>query len=88
MRTEDGTRAWQIRRRLPAHRQAWCRGRPRAGLSEPAPSPIRLQTGIDRAAAGFGPLVWGDPFEEPGPVPPVRAVVPVVTGLRGVQDQA
>ena len=56
MRTEDGVRAWQILRRLPAYRYAWRRRRPPPGLTERAPFPVRLQTADDLAAARFGLL--------------------------------
>ena len=62
MRTEDGARAWQILRRLPAYRYAWRRRRPRPGLPERAPFPVRLQTAADLAAARFGLLAWEDPL--------------------------
>ena len=83
MRLEDGARAWQILRRLPAYRYAWRRRRPQPGLSERAPFPIRLQTAIDLAAARFGLCAWEDPYTEWGPVSPFWAVVPMVPGVAG-----
>ncbi|MCY4004224.1 MAG: hypothetical protein OXF33_11030 [Rhodospirillales bacterium] len=85
MHTEDGARAWQILRRLPAYRYAWRRRRPRPGLPERAPFPVRLQTAIDLAAARFGLLAWEDPFAEPGPVSPFWAVVPMMPAAAGPQ---
>ena len=81
MRTEDGARAWQILRRLPAYRYAWRRRRPRPGLPERAPFPVRLQTAVDLAAARFGLLAWEDPFAEPGSVSPFWAVVPMMLAV-------
>ena len=83
MRTEDGARAWQILRRLPAYRYACRRRRPRPGLPERAPFPIRLQTAADLAAARFGLLAWEDPYAELGPVSPFWAVVPMVPAAAG-----
>jgi len=42
MRTEDGARAWQALRRLPAYRYAWRRRRPPPGLPERAPFPVAV----------------------------------------------
>ncbi len=83
MRTEDGARAWQILRRLPACRYAWRRRSPQPGLPERAPFPVRLQTAIDLAAARFGLLAWEDPNTEPGPVAPFGAVVPMMPAVAG-----
>ncbi|MCY3793773.1 MAG: hypothetical protein OXG51_05285 [Gammaproteobacteria bacterium] len=83
MRSEDGARAWQILRRLPAYRYAWRRRRPRLGLPERAPFPVRLQTATDLAVARFGLLAWEDPFAEPGPVSPFWAVVPMMPAAAG-----
>ena len=83
MRTEDGARAWQILRRLPAYQYAWRRRRPPPGLPERAPFPVRLQTAIDLAAARFGLLAWEDPFAEFGPVSPFWGVVPMVPAAAG-----
>jgi len=81
MRTEDGARAWQILRRLPAYRYAWRRRCPQPGLPERAPFPVRLQTAIDLAPARFGLLAWEDPFAEPGPVSPFWVVVPMMPAV-------
>ena len=83
MRTEDGARAWQILRRLPAYRYAWRRRRPQPGLPERAPFPVRLQTAVDLAAARFGLLAWEDPFAEWGPASPFWAVVPMMPAVAG-----
>ena len=83
MRTEDGARVWQILRRLPAYRYAWCRWRPRPGLPEWAPFPVRLQTAADLDAARFGLLAWEDPFAEQGPVSPRWAVLPMMPAVTG-----
>ena len=83
MRTDDGARAWQILRRLPAYRYAWRRRRPRPGLPERAPFPVRLQTAADLAAARFGLLAWEDPYAEFGPVSPFWAVVPMLPAVAG-----
>ena len=85
MRAEDGVRAWQILRLLPAYRYAWRRLRPQPGLPERAPFPIRLQTAIDLAAARFGLLAWEDPYTEWGPISPFWAVVPMVPAVAGPQ---
>ncbi len=83
MRTEDGPRAWQILRRLPAYRAAWRRRRPQPGLPEPAPFPVRLQTASDLAAARFGILAWEDPFAEDGPASPFWRVAPALPAAVG-----
>ena len=83
MRTEDGVRAWQILRRLPAYRYAWRRRRPQPGLPERAPFPVRLQTAVDLAAARFGLLAWEDPFAEWGPMSPFWAVAPMLPAVAG-----
>ena len=83
MRMEDGARAWQILRRLPAYRYAWRRRRPQPGLPERAPFPVRLQTASDLAAARFGLLAWEDPFAELGPISPFWAVVPMMPAAAG-----
>ena len=83
MRTEDGARAWQILRRLPAYRYAWRRRRPQPGLPERAPFPVRLQTAVDLAATRFGLLAWEDPFAECGPASPFWAVVPMMPAVAG-----
>ena len=83
MRTEDGPRAWQILRRIPAYRAAWLRRRPQPGLPEPAPFPVRLQTAADLAAARFGILAWEDPFAEDGPASPFWAVAPMLPAAPG-----
>ena len=83
MRTEDGARAWQILRRLPAYRYAWRRRRPQPGLPERAPFPVRLQTAVDLAAARFGLLAWENPYSEYGPVSPFWAVVPMTPAAVG-----
>ena len=83
MRTEDGARAWQILRRLPAYRYAWHRRRPQPGLPERAPFPVRLQTAVDLAAVRFGLLAWEDPFAEWGPASPFWAVVPMMPAVAG-----
>jgi len=85
MRPEDGARAWQVLRRLPAYRYAWRRRRPSPGLPERAPFPVRLQTAIDLTAARFGLLAWEDPFAEPGPISPFWAVAPMVPAAAGPQ---
>ena len=83
MRIEDGARAWQVLRRLPSYRYAWRRRRPRPGLPERAPFPVRLQTAVDLAAARFGLLAWEDPYAEFGPVSPFWAVAPMVSAAAG-----
>ena len=85
MRTEDGPRAWQILRRIPAYRAAWLRRRSQPGLPEPAPFPVRLQSAADLAAARFGILAWEDPFDEDGPVSPFWAVAPMLPAAPGPQ---
>lgn len=83
MRTEDGARAWQVLRRLPAYRRAWLRRRPQPGLPERGPFAVRLQTPGDLAAARFGLLAWEDPFAEDGPVSPFWAVAPMTPAAAG-----
>ena len=83
MRPEDGPRAWQILRRIPAYRDAWRRRRPPPGLSEPAPFPVRLQTAADLAAARFGLHAWEDPFAMDGPASPFWRVAPAVPAAVG-----
>ena len=83
MRTEDGPRAWQILRRIPAYRAAWRRRRSLPGLPESAPFPVRLQTAADLAAARFGILAWEDPFTEEGPASPFWAVAPMLPAAPG-----
>ena len=83
MRTEDGVRAWEVLRRLPAYRRAWRRRRPQPGLPETAPFPVRLQTAGDLAAARFGLHAWEDPFAEDGPASPFWAVAPMLPAAAG-----
>lgn len=85
MRREDGARAWQILRRIPAYRRTWLRSRPQPGLPERGPFPVRLQTPADLGAARFGLLAWEDPFVEDGPVSPFWAVAPMVPAAAGPQ---
>ena len=85
MHTEDGARAWRVLRRLPAYQYAWRRRRPRPGLPEQAPFPVRLQTADDLAAARFGLLAWEDPFAQPGPVSPFWTVAPMMPAVAGPQ---
>lgn len=83
MRTEDGARAWQVLRRIPAYRWAWCRRRPQPGLPERAPFPVRLQTAVDLAATRFGLYAWEDPFIEDGPTSPFWHVAPMLPAAVG-----
>ena len=83
MRAEDGTRAWQVLRRVPAYRHAWRRRRPQPGLPERAPFPMRLQTVADLAAARFGLHAWEDPVAEDGPVSPFWRVAPMLPAAVG-----
>ena len=85
MRTEDGARAWQVLRLLPAYRRAWLRRRPQPGLPERGPFPVRLQTVADLAARRFGLLAWEDPFAEDGPASPFWAVAPMVPAAAGAE---
>ena len=80
MRAEDGARAWQVLRLLPAYQAAWRRrrGRQQPCLTERAPFPIRLQTAADLAAARFGLYAWADPFAADGPISPFWRVVPML----------
>ena len=83
MRAEDGARAWQILRRLPAYRAAWRRRLPQPGLPERAPFPVRLQTAVDLVAARFGILAWEDPFAPDGPASPFWVDTPMVPAAVG-----
>lgn len=83
MRVEDGPRAWQILRRIPAYRAAWLRRRPQPGLPEAAPFPVRLQTADDLAAARFGLWSWEDPFARDGPASPFWRVAPMLPAAVG-----
>ena len=83
MRTDDGARAWEILRRLPAYRNAWRRRRPQPGLPERAPFPVRLQTARDLAAARFGLYAWENPFTEDGPASPFWRVAPMLPAAVG-----
>ena len=85
MRSEDGARAWQVLRLLPAYRLAWLRRRPQPGLPERGPFPVRLQTVADLAARRFGLLAWEDPFAEDGPASPFWEVAPMVPAAAGPQ---
>ena len=85
MRLDDGPRAWQILRRLPAYRAAWRRRRPQPGLPEPGPFPVRLQTAVDLDAARFGILAWEDPFSEEGPASPFWSGAPMIAAAVGPQ---
>ena len=85
MRTDDGARAWQVLRRLPAYRHAWRRRRPPPGLPERAPFPVRLQTVADLAAARFGLHAWEDPVVEDALVSPFWRVAPMLPAAVGPQ---
>ena len=85
MRTEDGPRAWQVLRRIPAYRRAWLRRRPQPGLPEQGPFPMCLQTAADLAARRFGLLAWADPFAEDGSASPFWSVAPMVPAAAGPQ---
>ena len=78
-RLEDGPRAWQVLRLLPAYQAAWRRRRcqQQPCLTERAPFPIRLQTVADLAAARFGLYAWEHPFAAAGPVSPFWHVAPM-----------
>ena len=85
MRMDEGPRAWEILRRIPAYRAAWRRRRPQPGLREAAPFPVRLQTSDDLAAARFGLMAWEDPFAEDGPASPFWCVAPALPAAVGPQ---
>jgi len=82
-RGEDGPRAWEVLRRIPAYRTAWRRLLPQPGLPEPAPFPVRLQTAVDLAAARFGLHAWENPFAEDGPASPFWSVAPMLPAAVG-----
>ena len=83
MRVQDGPRAWQVLRLLPAYRRAWNRRLPQPGLPEAAPFPIRLQTADDLAAERFGLYAWENPFARNGPASPFRRVAPMLPAAAG-----
>ena len=83
VRAEDGPRAWQVLRRIPAYRDAWRRRLPQPGLPETAPFPVRLQTIADLTAARFGLHAWEDPFAEDGPDSPFWRVAPMLPAAVG-----
>ena len=60
----DGVRAWRFIRASDGYRKAWQRHNPPLGLPEPAPFPVRLQTGVDLAALEWGMFAWEDPYAE------------------------
>ena len=88
MRAEDGARAWQVLRRLPAYRRAWRRRLPQPGLPERAPFPVRLQTAADLAAERFGLHAWEDPFTDDGPASPFWRVAPMLPAAAGPRATA
>ena len=64
MKGWDGVRAWRFIRASEGYRKAWRRHNPPLGLPEPAPFPVRLQTGVDLAALERGMFAWEDPYAE------------------------
>ena len=64
MKGWDGVRAWRFIRASEGYRKAWRRHNPPLGLPEPAPFPVRLQTGVDLAALEWGMFAWEDPYAE------------------------
>ena len=59
------TTAWEFLRRNPAYIEAQSKAAP--APAEPAPFPMRVQTGADLEAAAWGLLAWQDPSAEAGP---------------------
>ena len=76
MSNTGGKRAWAFLRRNPGYIEAES-GAPQAA-AEPAPFPMRVQTGADLEAAAWGLLAWEDPLVEGGPASPFWAEAPVL----------
>ena len=67
MTNTEGTSAWEFLRRNPGYREAAAEALAGASLppAEPAPFPMRVQTGADLEAAAWGLLAWEDPLDGP-----------------------
>ncbi len=76
----DPLRAWRFVRASKAYREAWRRHAPPPGLPEPAPFPVRLQTGVDLAALEWGLLAWEDPYASCA-LSPFWARAPMAEGM-------
>ena len=68
-------RAWEFLRRNPGYIEAES-GAPPA-QAEPAPFPMRVQTGADLEAAAWGLLAWEDPLADGGPASPFWREAPM-----------
>ena len=79
MSNTGGKRAWEFLRRNPGYIEAES-GAPQAA-AEPAPFPMRVQTGADLEAAAWGLLAWEDPLAEDGSASPFWAGAPVLDGI-------
>ena len=79
MGNTGGKRAWEFLRRNPGYIEAES-GAPPAP-AEPAPFPMRAQSGADLDAAAWGLLAWEDPLAEGGPVSPFWAEAPVLEAI-------
>ncbi len=79
MSNTGGKRAWEFLRRNPGYIEAESRA-PQAA-AEPAPFPMRVQTGADPEAAAWGLLAWEDPLVEDGPASPFWAGAPMLEAI-------
>ena len=76
MSNTGGKRAWEFLQRNPGYIEAESEAPP--APMEPAPFPMRVQTGADLAASKWGLLAWEDPLAVDGPASPFWAEAPVL----------
>ena len=79
MGNTGGKRAWEFLRRNPGYLEAESGAPPAA--AEPAPFPMRVQTGADLEAAAWGLLAWEDPMAEGGRASPFWAEAPELEAI-------
>ena len=79
MGNTGGKRAWEFLRRNPGYMEAESKAPP--APAEPAPFPMRVQTGADLEAAAWGLLAWEDPLADDGPASPFWAEAPALEAI-------